>query len=320
MASPVSASGTVYDDLVDNLLPNATIMTPAIGISNMYFLKNQIFPITINGKVFDKDNHTHLIDDVSVMLEQEMFGKGVYVNILLPKILTADSAPPTYNPPTYNPPTYVNLLPEILTAESAPPYTPIKCRMSAYTNSPPFAPIKHRFIDHDKETSDVKSVSSDSSTSDTMPGLESVCQLTNEYELIEDSDDMDSVYSDSSRDSMPSLESISSDPSTNAPLPELRNQNWVDMVINFNNTMVTTVKSMSSNTLTELLLLSPIIVPLSVEDRFGELKPMDPYHQIILNRCIQCQWVHKLTDYKFLSICPRIHEMSLCQQLVSSHE
>ena len=181
MAYSVCASGTVYDNLnhlFTNAKGNITIMTPAIGINNRYFLKDQIFPITISDKVFDKDNNIHIIDYVIVELEQEMFETGVYVNI-------------------------------IFSTESTHPSTPeFRRRMPADTDSPPFAPMKHQFTDHTEVNEDVNSVSLGSPTSDTMPGLELVCQLINKYELNKDSDDMDSVDSDSSRDSLSSLEAM----------------------------------------------------------------------------------------------------------------
>ena len=220
MAYSVSASGTVYDNLnhlFTNAESNITIMTPAVGINNRYFLKNQIFPITIGDKVFDKDNHTHLIDDVIVKLEQEMFETGVYVNIIFSSFSK-------------------NFWHEIFSTESAPPSTPeFRRRMPADADSPPFAPMKHQFTDHtevnedsdhmDPLFNDTDDVDSDSSSpefrrgmpadADSPPFAPMKHQFTDHTEVNEDSDHMDSdslfndtddMDSDSSRDSLSSLE------------------------------------------------------------------------------------------------------------------
>lgn len=94
----MSVSGTVYSNMRQLLESNSVMVTPDDGVDVMFFLKDQILPITVGDKVFDTDNHTHTIGRAIVELNQEscgMSGTGVYVNIYYPSptpILTRQNA------------------------------------------------------------------------------------------------------------------------------------------------------------------------------------------------------------------------------------
>ena len=94
----VSASGIVYSDMRQLLESNCAMVTPNDGVDVMFFLKDQILPITVGDKVFDADNHLHTIGRAIVELNQEscgMSGTGVYVNIYYPPstpVLTRQNA------------------------------------------------------------------------------------------------------------------------------------------------------------------------------------------------------------------------------------